>query len=52
MGRRSRLMLVCRFYDAVGPMLGLLMAMCLVFPLSMLVRCVECNMHTLIVQDT
>lgn len=30
---------VRRFFDAVGPMLGLLMAMCLVFPLSMLVRC-------------
>ena len=30
-----------RFYDAVGPMLGLLMAMCLVFPLSMLVRCAQ-----------
>lgn len=28
-----------RFYDAVGPMLGLLMALCLVYPLSMLIRC-------------
>ncbi|KAK9829531.1 hypothetical protein WJX72_006343 [[Myrmecia] bisecta] len=27
-----------RFYDAVGPMLGLLMCLCMVFPLSMLVR--------------
>lgn len=28
-----------RFYDAVGPMLGLLMALSLVYPLSQLIRC-------------
>lgn len=27
-----------RFYDAVGPMMGLLMGLCMVFPLSMLIR--------------
>lgn len=27
-----------RFYDAVGPMLGLLMACSLIYPLSMLIR--------------